>query len=73
MKRYNGYFGLPDIWLAVVDNAHPGDEYKFVVQGGVASGEPGPTLFSNDGKFVGFVLPGSSGFIYKWENTPVYT
>lgn len=48
MKRYRGYFGVPNIWLAVVDNAHAGDEYKFIVQGGVASNEAGPTLCITD-------------------------
>ena len=34
-KLYRGYFGLPNIWLAVTDNAVLGDEYKFYIQGGV--------------------------------------
>jgi 1,4-alpha-glucan branching enzyme len=30
-----GYFGVANTWLAVTDQAHAGDEYKFVVFGGV--------------------------------------
>jgi 1,4-alpha-glucan branching enzyme len=36
-KLYRGYFGLPNIWLAVTSAARPGDEYKFAVFGGVPS------------------------------------
>lgn len=35
LKLYSGYFGLPNLWLGVVQNASPGDEYKFIVHGGV--------------------------------------
>ena len=35
MKLYRGYFGVPDIWLAVSDKPAVDDEYKFCVQGGV--------------------------------------
>ncbi|MBI5547381.1 MAG: 1,4-alpha-glucan branching protein [Deltaproteobacteria bacterium] len=40
LKRYQGYFGYPNTWLAVVE-AKAGDEYKFVVQGGVPSDAEG--------------------------------
>src|SRR5215510_1538477 len=40
-KLYRGYFGLPNIWLAVTDQAQPGDEYKFAVFGGVPSDNKG--------------------------------
>ena len=40
-KLYRGYFGLPNIWLAVTDAAKPGDEYKFAVFGGVPSDTKG--------------------------------
>jgi 1,4-alpha-glucan branching enzyme len=40
-KLYRGYFGLPNIWLAVSDQAQPGDEYKFAVFGGVPSDNKG--------------------------------
>jgi 1,4-alpha-glucan branching enzyme len=35
MRLYPGYFGVPNTWLVVTDQASPGDEYKFFVQGGV--------------------------------------
>ncbi len=35
MSLYNGYFGLPNIWLVVTNKAASGDEYKFCVFGGV--------------------------------------
>ncbi len=37
MDLYTGYFGVPNIWLAVTDRAAVGDEYKFCVVGGVRS------------------------------------
>jgi hypothetical protein len=37
LKRYKGYFGQPNTWLVVTDQAKVGDEYKFFVQGGVPS------------------------------------
>jgi 1,4-alpha-glucan branching enzyme len=40
-KLYRGYFGLPNIWLAVSDQAQPGDEYKFAVFGGMPSDNKG--------------------------------
>ncbi len=35
MKLYRGYFDVPNIWLAIVENVQVGQEYKFLVQGGV--------------------------------------
>jgi 1,4-alpha-glucan branching enzyme len=35
MKLYQGYFGIPNTWLVITDQAQVGDEYKFFVQGGV--------------------------------------
>jgi pullulanase/glycogen debranching enzyme len=40
-KLYRGYFGLPNLWLAVTDQARPGDEYKFAVFGGVPRDQKG--------------------------------
>jgi 1,4-alpha-glucan branching enzyme len=39
MKRYRGYFDMPNLWLAVVEGAKPGQHYQFYVQGGVPGGE----------------------------------
>jgi 1,4-alpha-glucan branching enzyme len=36
---YEGYFGVPNVWLVATDQATVGDEYKFFVQGGVSAGE----------------------------------
>jgi 1,4-alpha-glucan branching enzyme len=41
MKLYQGYFEMPNIWLAVVDQAQVGQEYKFFIQGGVPHNEAG--------------------------------
>lgn len=35
LKRYRGYFDVPNTWLVVTEQAQVGDEYKFFVQGGV--------------------------------------
>jgi len=35
LKRYHGWFEAPNLWLEVVNDATPGQEYKFMVQGGV--------------------------------------
>ncbi|MGE4180382.1 MAG: alpha-amylase family glycosyl hydrolase [Limisphaerales bacterium] len=39
MNLYPGYFGAPNTWLVVIDQARVGQEYKFVVFGGVPSDE----------------------------------
>ena len=39
LKRYTGYFGAANTWLAVVPGVSPGDEYKFNVIGGVPRDE----------------------------------
>ena len=41
LKRYRGYFGLPNLWLGIVEGVAAGDEYKFAVLGGVPSDEKG--------------------------------
>jgi len=41
LKRYRGYFGAANTWLAVTDRASLGDEYKFVVLGGVPADAKG--------------------------------
>jgi 1,4-alpha-glucan branching enzyme len=35
LALYRGHFGVPDLWLGVVPEARAGDEYTYVVQGGV--------------------------------------
>ena len=41
LKRYRGYFGIANLWLAEVPGAAAGDEYKFCIQGGVPSDDKG--------------------------------
>lgn len=41
MRLHRGYFGLHNLWLTVVPEAAPGDEYKFCVQGGVPEDDKG--------------------------------
>jgi 1,4-alpha-glucan branching enzyme len=41
MKPYYGYFDMPNIWLAIVNQAKVGQEYKFFIQGGVPHSEAG--------------------------------
>jgi 1,4-alpha-glucan branching enzyme len=41
LKLYRGYYGIPNLWLAVTDLARPGDQYKFCVIGGVPADEKG--------------------------------
>jgi 1,4-alpha-glucan branching enzyme len=35
LALYRGYFGIPNLWLGVVPEATGGDEYAYVVHGGV--------------------------------------
>jgi len=41
MKLYRGYFDMPNTWLALIDGAKAGQEYKFFIQGGVAHDQQG--------------------------------
>jgi 1,4-alpha-glucan branching enzyme len=41
LKLYRGYFGVPNIWLVITEQAKVGDEYKFFVQGGVPTDHKG--------------------------------
>ena len=41
LKLYRGYFDIPNVWLAAVDGAQAGQEYKFLVKGGVPHDEQG--------------------------------
>jgi 1,4-alpha-glucan branching enzyme len=41
LRLYEGYFGVPNIWLVATDRATVRDEYKFFVQGGVPGGGTG--------------------------------
>jgi len=47
--------------LADVENAND------IPPEGTNSAQDATALFSGDGRFGGFELPASSGFLYKWE------
>jgi 1,4-alpha-glucan branching enzyme len=77
MQLYQGYFGVPNTWLVVTDNAKPGDEYKFFVQGGVPRDhknryeryviDPYARHLSSDFKFNNPVIVDPTTF--KWNDT----
>ena len=58
--------GIPGNWIKLADIDQVDDLPPF----GTNSEQRDTTLTSIDGRFCGFVLPGSSGFIYKWEAAP---
>ncbi|MFV1982653.1 MAG: alpha-amylase family glycosyl hydrolase [Thiohalomonadales bacterium] len=83
MNLYQGYFGLPNIWLAVTDKAAPGDEYKFCIFGGVPRDhknrtqryqiDPYARLLNNDFSSNNAVICDPSDFTWsdrEWK-TPV--
>ncbi|NUQ01922.1 MAG: 1,4-alpha-glucan branching protein, partial [Armatimonadetes bacterium] len=48
LRRYRGWFNTANTWLTVVDKAKAGDEYQFVVVGGVPSNGGTSTLEVTD-------------------------
>jgi len=56
-------FGIPGVWLKLADIDRVND---LPPNGTNSVGDPA-ALRAGDGRFGGFTLPGSSGFIYKWE------
>jgi 1,4-alpha-glucan branching enzyme len=56
-------FGIPGVWVKLADIDFVND---IAPEGTNGAGHPS-ALHTNDGNFGGFVLPSSSGFIYKWE------
>jgi 1,4-alpha-glucan branching enzyme len=55
--------GLPGIWVKLADI----DTVEDIAPAGTNSADAATALHSRDGRFTAFVLPSSSGFIYKWE------
>jgi len=55
--------GLPGIWVKLADMDRVDD---IAPAGGNGASDP-TALRSADGRFGGFALPPSSGFVYKWE------
>jgi hypothetical protein len=55
--------GLPGRWVRLADI----DSVDDVPPVGTNSAGAATALVSTDGRFSPFVLPASSGFVYKWE------
>jgi 1,4-alpha-glucan branching enzyme len=55
--------GIPGIWVKLADIETVND----VAPVGTNSAGDGTAIRSDDGRFLSFGLPSSSGFIYKWE------
>ena len=55
--------GLSGTWVKLADL----DNVNDIAPEGTNSTHDSSVLRSNDGHFFNFSLPGSSGFIYKWE------
>jgi hypothetical protein len=56
-------FGIPGIWVKLADIDRVNDAPPF----GTNSASDPAAIRTYDGGFRGFDLPGSGGFIYKWE------
>src|SRR5690606_37331283 len=56
-------FGIPGVWVKLADIDRMND---IPPHGSNSAGDP-TAIHTRDGSFDGFVLPDSSGFIYKWE------
>ena len=55
--------GIPGVWVKLADIDFVND---IPPEGSNGAGNS-TALHSNDGRFGGFVMPSSSGFVYKWE------
>jgi hypothetical protein len=56
-------FGIPGVWVKLADIDFVND----IGPEGTNSALDPTALRTNDGNYGGFVLPSSSGFVYKWE------
>jgi hypothetical protein len=56
-------FGIAGVWVKLADI----DRVNDIAPAGTNSVADATALRTRDGNFAGFVLPSSSGFIYKWE------
>lgn len=56
--------GQPGTWVKLADVENAND----IAPDGSNSAYDATALHSNDGRFCGFELPSSSGFLYKWES-----
>ena len=55
--------GMPGVWVKLADIETVND----IAPAGTNSAASPTAIQTNDGRFVSFDLPSSSGFIYKWE------
>jgi hypothetical protein len=56
--------GVPGVWVKLADV----DRVNDIAPDGTNSASDSTALRTNDGTFGGFVLPSSSGFVYKWAS-----
>jgi 1,4-alpha-glucan branching enzyme len=56
-------FGMPGVWVRLADI----DVVNDIAPEGTNSAQDETAIHTSDGRFDNFVLPDSSGFIYKWE------
>jgi hypothetical protein len=56
--------GLPGRWVKLADI----DAVDDIPPAGSNSPQRDTALVSRDGRYAPFVLPSSSGFVYKWES-----
>ena len=55
--------GIPGVWVKLADI----DSVDDIPPEGSNGAGSSTALHSKDGRFAGFVMPSSSGFVYKWE------
>ena len=55
--------GIPGVWVKLADIDYVND---IPPEGSNGTGDS-TALHSSDGRFGGFLMPSSSGFVYKWE------
>jgi hypothetical protein len=56
-------FGIRGVWVKLADI----DRVNDILPEGTNDPAHPTALSTADGNFAGFVMPSSSGFIYKWE------
>jgi hypothetical protein len=56
-------FGMPGAWVKLADM----DQVNDIPPNGNNSASDPSAIHTGDGTFRGFVLPSSSGYVYKWE------
>jgi 1,4-alpha-glucan branching enzyme len=62
-QRVDVEFGMPGVWVKLADIEWTND----IAPAGTNSAADSTAVRTADGRFASFLLPSSSGFIYKWE------